>query len=95
MSRYFLSSFSNPENGERARSLLIEKLKAAISSDAEEAVVPTSPLENNEAEEETWEEMAKRRKVERQQEVVNLMGNELIRNNEFSATSTNWPAQYH
>ena len=95
MSRYFLSSFSNPENGERARSLLIEKLKAAISSDAEEAVVPTSPLENNEAEEETWEEMAKRRKVERQQEVVNLMENELICNNEFSATSTNWLAQYH
>ena len=73
MSRYFLSCFSNPENGESARHLLIEKLKAAISSDAEEEhVVSTSPSEDKDAEEETWQQMAKRRKVERQQEVVNL-----------------------
>ena len=35
-------------------------------------MVSTSPPEDKDAEEETWQQMAKRRKVERQQEVVNL-----------------------
>ena len=89
LSRYFLSSFSNPENGERARRLLIEKLKAAISSEAQESVVPASPAEDREGEEEeTWEQTVKRRKMERQQEVVNLYI--FVGNIEFSAKNTHW-----
>ena len=38
-SRYFLSSFSKVENGEKARILLIEKLRAAVASSEEEPMV--------------------------------------------------------
>ena len=38
-SRFFLSSFSKIENGEKARLLLIEKLNAAVASGVEEPVV--------------------------------------------------------
>ena len=42
-SRFFLSSFSKIENGEKARLLLIEKLKAAVASGVEESVAFNQP----------------------------------------------------
>ena len=87
-SRFFLSSFSKIENGEKARLLLIEKVKAAVASGVEEPVVhgdrrylmhlslntvksvcSRSSTPSLEEDEESWAVMAKRRKVERQQEV--------------------------
>ena len=57
-------------------------------------MVSTSPSEDKDAEEETWQQMAKRRKVERQQEVVNL-NSVCIGNIEFSATGAKWSSEYH
>ena len=65
--RYFLSSFSKPENGERARVVLIQKLKDALISIPEEEEVATETTVN---ENETWAQMSKRRKVERQEQVI-------------------------
>ena len=67
--RYFLSSFSKPENGERARVVLIQKLKDALISIPEEEEVATETTVN---ENETWAQMSKRRKVERQEQVIHL-----------------------
>ena len=67
--RYFLSSFSKPENGERARVVLIQKLKDALISIPEEEEVATETTVN---EKETWAQMSKRRKVERQEQVIHL-----------------------
>ena len=44
--RYFLSSFSKPENGERARVVLIQKLKDALISIPEEEEVATETTVN-------------------------------------------------
>ena len=65
--RYFLSSFSKPENGERARVVLIQKLKDALISIPEEEEVATETTVN---ENETWAQMSKRRKVERQEHLT-------------------------
>ena len=67
--RYFLSSFSKPENGERARVVLIQKVKDALISIPEEEEVATETTVN---ENETWAQMSKRRKVERQEQVIHL-----------------------
>ena len=67
--RYFLSSFSKPENGERARVVLIQKLKDALISIPEKEEVATETTVN---ENETWAQMSKRRKVERQEQVIHL-----------------------
>ena len=66
--RYFLSSFSKPENGERARVVLIQKLKDALISIPEEEVATETTVNENE----TWAQMSKRRKVERQEQVIHL-----------------------
>ena len=66
---YFLSSFSKPENGERARVVLIQKVKDALISIPEEEEVATETTVN---ENETWAQMSKRRKVERQEQVIHL-----------------------
>ena len=66
--RYFLSSFSKPENGERAREVLIQKLKDALISIPEEEVATETTVNENE----TWAQMSKRRKVERQEQVIHL-----------------------
>ena len=54
--RYFLSSFSKPENGERARVVLIQKLKDALISIPEEEVATETTVNENE----TWAQMSKR-----------------------------------
>ena len=66
--RYFPSSFSKPENGERARVVLIQKLKDALISIPEEEVATETTVNENE----TWAQMSKRRKVERQEQVIHL-----------------------
>ena len=66
--RYFLSSFSKPENGERARVVLIQKLKDALISIPEEEVATETTVNENE----TWAQMSKRLKVERQEQVIHL-----------------------
>ena len=67
--RYFPSSFSKPENGERARVVLIQKLKDALISIPEKEEVATETTVN---ENETWAQMSKRLKVERQEQVIHL-----------------------
>ena len=53
----------------RARVLLIQKLKDALISIPEEEEVATETTVN---ENETWAQMSKRRKVERQEQVIHL-----------------------
>ena len=52
----------------RARVLLIQKLKDALISIPEEEVATETTVNENE----TWAQMSKRRKVERQEQVIHL-----------------------
>ena len=57
------------QNGEKERVVLIQKLKDALISIPEEEEVATETTVN---ENETWAQMSKRRKVERQEQVIHL-----------------------
>ena len=68
--RYLISSFTSQENAEAARNLLLKKLRGVVSADTDDQAPVPSPKEEPAPEDETWDQMVKRRKTERQEQVI-------------------------
>jgi hypothetical protein len=61
-----MSCFSNDENRIKARSLLIQRVKEAMPT----ASPPESTPSSSSTSSESWEQSVKRRKIEKQAEVI-------------------------
>ena len=78
--RYLISSFTSQENAEAARNLLLKKLRGVVSADTDDQAPVPSPKEEPAPEDETWDQMVKRRKTERQEQgiITELLNLQLI-----------------
>ena len=72
MCRYWMSCFSKEENRVRARELLIQRVQEEMEDKQTETPQRKTSSSSMSGEEESWEQLAKRRRMERQQEVRQL-----------------------
>jgi len=86
--RYFLSSFSNVENGKAARLLLIQRVKEYIGKEDIEPRVERSTSTSSDDVEESWQQLAKRRKTERQEEASSFGYSKLQQNLIYSVVES-------
>ena len=67
-----MSCFSKEENRVRARELLIQRVQEELEDKQTETPQRKTSSSSMSGEEESWEQLAKRRRMERQQEVRQL-----------------------
>ena len=70
--RYWMSCFTKEENRIRARKLLIQRVQKEMEDKLTETPQRKTSSSSTSGEEESWDQLAKRRRMERQQEVRQL-----------------------